>query len=167
MRQGAKSEILKSRKLDLELSSSVCDNLLLLCGRHNITVAELLESFINDLVDGECSNGSDERRLAEEWFDRCYFSWDLEETLLRYLIRGYDAEEFIMAIDYVEELKDKVKDASCEDEAFELLGEMEREEEYIEMIKGEYLEMCPGSDWEKEIAKVREWIIQKYSFKGE
>ena len=38
---------------------------------HGMTVSGLLESFIGDLVEGTFTNGSDERYLAEDWFNRC------------------------------------------------------------------------------------------------
>lgn len=40
-----------------------------------LTVPELLENFIGDLV-GMWGNGSDERGHAEAWFNRCWFSDD-------------------------------------------------------------------------------------------
>lgn len=54
-----------------------------LCERRGVTVQEVLRGFIADLCDleshtdnpredGYSSNGSDERRIADEWFERAY-----------------------------------------------------------------------------------------------
>lgn len=41
--------------------------------RYDMTPKELLQGFIGDLIDGKYSNGSDERMLAEEYFNRAYW----------------------------------------------------------------------------------------------
>ena len=49
-------------------------------------MGELLENFINDLIIGERSNGSDERMYAEQWFQRYWFSIDYgTSSFLSYL----------------------------------------------------------------------------------
>lgn len=40
--------------------------------RYDMTPAELLQGFIGDLIDSNYSNGSDERRLASQYFNRAY-----------------------------------------------------------------------------------------------
>ncbi len=67
---------------------------------YGITVYQLLENFIGDLISGTYSNGSDERMLANKWFDRCWFSVEPRNTLLRHLLtNGVDPEEFLNTID--------------------------------------------------------------------
>lgn len=39
------------------------------------TPAEVLEGFINDLVDGTFTRGSDERMLAHQYYDRCGYGY--------------------------------------------------------------------------------------------
>lgn len=56
-----------------------------LCEIHGLTPVDVLRGFIADLCglqnyiadpreDGYSSNGSDERMMAREWFDRAYFA---------------------------------------------------------------------------------------------
>lgn len=97
---------IKERTITLKLSDADCDRLLEKAGRCGMTVAELLQNFIGDLVDGTYSNGSDERMYAQEWFDRCGFSMFPEETLLRHLLEnGVDLEDFVTTYEENEEYK--------------------------------------------------------------
>ena len=75
-------ETIKARTLVLKLSDADCDRILQKAASHGMTVSGLLESFIGDLVDGTFTNGSDERYLAEDWFNRCGFGRDDKRTLL-------------------------------------------------------------------------------------
>ena len=59
-------------------------------GAYGLSIGSLLGNFINDLVDGQATNGSDERMYARQWFDRCWFGMFPEETFLYYLgVKGY------------------------------------------------------------------------------
>ena len=40
------------------------------CGEHGLTIGELIENFVGDLVGGTYSNGSDERDYADHIFLR-------------------------------------------------------------------------------------------------
>ena len=73
-------ETIKARTLVLKLSDADCDRILQKAASHGMTVSGLLESFIGDLVDGTFTNGSDERYLAEDWFNRCGFGWSRTQT---------------------------------------------------------------------------------------
>ncbi len=55
---------IKERSISLKLSDADCERLLKKAAMCGLTVAELLQNFIGDLVDGTYSNGSDERMLA-------------------------------------------------------------------------------------------------------
>ncbi len=57
-------------------------------GACGISAGELLGNFINDLVGGATSNGEDERDLAQQWFNRCWFGMFPECTFLRYLVEN-------------------------------------------------------------------------------
>lgn len=70
------------RKLTLTLP----DEFIALCQRDGVTPEIVLRGFIADLCeiiswqsapgqDGYCSNGSDERRLAREYYDRVGYPW--------------------------------------------------------------------------------------------
>lgn len=73
-----------------------------------MTVSKLLENFIADLIDGTFSNGSDERDLAKQWFNRCWFGMFPEKTFLNFLLEDlfvdlFDFLELPEKIDYTEE----------------------------------------------------------------
>ena len=89
-------ETIKDRTLILKLSDADCDRILQKAAGCGLTVSELLASFIGDLIDGTYTNGSDERMLAQDWFDRCGFRQMADRTLLRFLLEcGEDIENFL------------------------------------------------------------------------
>lgn len=69
-------ETIKDRTLILKLSDADCDRILQKAAGCGLTVSELLASFIGDLIDGTYTNGSDERMLAQDWFDPLRFPSD-------------------------------------------------------------------------------------------
>lgn len=49
---------IKARPLFLKLSDADCDRILQLTASYGLTVSEVLENFVADLVGGTCTNGS-------------------------------------------------------------------------------------------------------------
>lgn len=83
-------ETIRERKITVKLSDADCDRLARKCGEHGLTIGELIENFVGDLVGGTYSNGSDERDYADQWFERCWFGMFPEPTLLNHLLNfGY------------------------------------------------------------------------------
>lgn len=72
----------KERNITINLNDEDCISILDLCIQHNISLPLLLENFIADLTGGSSSNGSDERDLASEWFDRCWFGMFPDKSFL-------------------------------------------------------------------------------------
>lgn len=70
-----------------------------------MTVSELLENFIGDLVAGTYSNGSDERMYAEQWAERCWFALDPEKNLIHYFCTSYEYD-FSDLMDILERIDD-------------------------------------------------------------
>ena len=58
-------ETIRERKITVKLSDADCDRLARKCGEHGLTIGELIENFVGDLVGGTYSNGSDERDYAD------------------------------------------------------------------------------------------------------
>lgn len=56
-------ETIKKRQIKLELSDADCDRLARKCGEYGLTIGELIENFVGDLVDGTYSNGSDDHHF--------------------------------------------------------------------------------------------------------
>ena len=97
---------IRERTITLKLSDDDCDRILRKAGSSGLTVAQLLENFIGDLVGGTYYNGSDESMYAELWFDRCWFGMFPGKTLLRHLLENeVDIESFITTYEENEEYK--------------------------------------------------------------
>ena len=60
------------RHITLKLYGDEMEALCSKAARRGLIVAELLENFIADLIDGVQTNGSDERMYARKWFERCW-----------------------------------------------------------------------------------------------
>lgn len=158
-------ETIKERKITVRLSDADCDRLARKCGEYGLTIGELIENFVGDLVGGTYSNGSDERDYANKWFERCWFGMFPEETLLKFLLcTGYDVyDDFLEIIDDIEngyaELEDYKKDQSVfdEEEIEFLKTNIDDWEKQIAKIKSDYLKKNEKADWEKEVEKVNEW----------
>ena len=88
---------IKPRTFELKLSDADYRRIAEKAAEAELTAEELLESFIGDLVRGTYSNGSDERELANQWYDRCGYSYYNNHSFLHYLISEYVLEEFIDA----------------------------------------------------------------------
>lgn len=73
-----------------------------------LTVEQLLENFVGDLVDGTYSNGSDERMHAVQWFDRCGFRYLEDYTFLRFLIDRGAVDEVINLCSDIEEKRESI-----------------------------------------------------------
>ncbi len=103
-------EIIRERKITVKLSDADCDRLARKCGEHGLTIGELIENFVGDLVDGTYSNGSDERMYVQQWFERCWFGMFPEPSLLNHLLsEGYEPQHFLDALNNIETAKRDIK----------------------------------------------------------
>ena len=100
----------RERKITVKLSDADCDRLARKCGEHGLTIGELIENFVGDLVGGTYSNGSDERDYADQWFERCWFGMFPEPTLLNHLLNlGYEPEHYLDMLENVETIKSDIE----------------------------------------------------------
>lgn len=90
-------DTIKPRALDLKLSDTDYQKIAEKAAVAEMTVSELLESFIGDLVNGTYSNGSDERDRANSWYERCGFDFCNNFSFLHYLISEYVLDDFVDA----------------------------------------------------------------------
>lgn len=81
-------DTIKKRTISLNLSDQDCNRIAKKAAESGITVSQLLENFIGDLVAGTYSNGSDERMMANNWYERCWFSFEPDKSFLRYLVQS-------------------------------------------------------------------------------
>lgn len=158
--QEAEIKTIKERDFKLKLSDADVERLFLKAGGAGLTVSELLENFIGDLVDGTYINGSDERDYAEQWFDRCWFgdparNWDgAKITFLQWLIANDNVDEVVDAWDVVQDYSDQ--DVLDDDETNDLA--CARSE--VSDIFNEYMrdtQAIKDSILDEEISKVMQW----------
>lgn len=90
-------DTIKPRALELKLSDADYQKIAEKAAVAEMTVSELLESFIGDLVNGTYSNGSDERDRANSWYERCGFDFCNNFSFLHYLISEYVLDDFVDA----------------------------------------------------------------------
>lgn len=168
--KGQEEEIktIKERTITLKLSDADCERIAKKAGKHSLTVGELLENFIGDLVGGTYSNGSDERDRAEQWFERCWFGMFPEETLLWYLLDwGHDVDDFLTVYDelkYYEANPEKYLEEVAE--AKENGENLWFEDEYHNYVD-EFLNSHKDIDINKEIELCRKWLADLEKLRGE
>ncbi len=105
---------IKPRALELKLSDADYRRIAEKAAEAELTVEELLESFIGDLVCGTYSNGSDERDIANQWYERCGFSFCNNQSFLHYLISEYALDDFMDAWLDFDVYKDDVENCKKE-----------------------------------------------------
>ncbi len=168
-----KSEIqtIKPRTICLNLSDADCERISRLCGEHNLTVPELLENFIGDLIGGTHTNGSDEKMHAKQWFERCWFGMFPEKTLLNFLLSGweFDLDSFMDLMELLEDskadLEEYEKDPEGQDWDLEEIEFLKIDIEYLENelaeIKKAFFKENQKADWEEEVKNVKKWHLEK------
>lgn len=105
---------IRPRNISIALSDKDCERITNKASIYNMTVSELLAAFIGDLISGTYSRGSDERMLANEYFERCSFSWEIQNSFLNYLIECDTIDYFIELVEEIEyrEEENKILKAS-------------------------------------------------------
>lgn len=106
-------ETIAARTVVLNLSDADCKRISEKAGEVGMTVAQLLENFIGDLVNGTYTNGSDERMYAEEWFNRCGFAMFPSNTFLRWLIERISLEEVLGLWNDIQQAKEELAEGDA------------------------------------------------------
>lgn len=138
-------------------------------GEDGLTISELLENFIGDLVNGTYSNESDERMYAEQWYQRCWFAMFSDDTFLKFLLLWGDLDDFIDLMNEMESSKKEMaevttdaEDCSTEerDELQEYVNDLQKE---IDYYWGKFLGRKRQKEsyvFEKEIENIMAWKSQ-------
>lgn len=151
-------ETIRERKITVKLSDADCDRLARKCGEHGLTIGELIENFVGDLVGGTYSNGSDERDYADQWFERCWFGMFPEPTLLNHLLNlGYEPEHYLDMLENVETVDEYIASEKADlEEALEELNDMRADWKP---------EKEPNMD--EEIELIKKWVKEREDFINE
>jgi hypothetical protein len=159
----------KERVIKFNMSDVDCERLVRKCGEHNITVGELIENFVGDIIGGTHSNGSDERMYAQQWFERCWFGMFPEPTLLNHLLCfGYDPEDYLDTLDNIETaMKEKEYLAEHPEEADEEAQYLDDDiADWQEEIKDMRENWKPENEpnMEEELALIKKWVKAREDF---
>ena len=165
------SERKKQISVKMELSESELDDILRKTGIAGLTLGELFENFVSDLVgDG---NGSDEREYANRYFERCRFGFYLGNTLLRHLLmQEYDPRDYIRDLNYLEVAEANRADAVAhpekydEEEISDIDNDIEYWKEELQDMQDGW-ELKKGSDMEKEVEIIKKWVAEYEELRGE
>lgn len=161
----------KNRAFNLELTDEDLAAFITKCYRDGTTPVEVLEGFINDLIDGSRTRGSDERMYAEQYYERCGYGFFFPGeycTFTQWLLREYgdyslkeiidfldDIKTFEEEIAYLKEHPDECREGEIEDLEVEIKSSTEDIERYYQ----EYTEGTTKPDTlEESIKGVRDYI---------
>lgn len=153
---------IRGRKIYLNLSDADVERIAETTGRVGLTVSELLENFIGDLVDGTYTNGSDERMYANRWFSRCWFSFESiygNGTFLRYLLNSsdHDIEDIVCYWGDIEDFEVNEDRENFQIYADSKLLLNEAFEEFIAQLK----EGAEKPTLEDSMKEIMEWWLEK------
>lgn len=101
----------KQVNLTIQLTDKDMKTFLQKCYEARTTPSEVLTGFLNDLVNGYYTRGSDERDLAQQYFDRCGYPYSGALTFTQYLLElgGWRLEEVEEAIDDIETAEEEFR----------------------------------------------------------
>ena len=151
-------EISLQRNITIKLPDDDIDALCKKAAKVELTVSQLIENFVSDLIDGSRTNGSDERMYAQQWFERCWFSFPMEESFLSYLIDFDQIESATETWDELAYYKNKDELDEYEKEEVELLNEE------IDELFNEYKELYRNpadATLEEGMKKVTAWLRER------
>lgn len=157
--QAEEIKTIKPRHITLNLSTADVERITLEAARNGITVSELLEGFIGDLVSGTYSHGSDERMLASDYVERCCYSLWSESTFLYSLIESGFLNVICDNIEFIAKYKDdtdpvtklEVEEAEAEINSYY--------EAYTESFKGNAEPLEKGLEAVKKYMKERSRLL--------
>lgn len=95
------------RQIILNLKDTDMMKLCKKAGSVGLPVSELLENFVADLTGSSRTNGSDERMYANQWFERCWFSFDIYYSFLSYLVEWGGVDSAVEIWEALEDYKEQ------------------------------------------------------------
>lgn len=160
-------ETIRPRTIEVKLSDADVKSISEKAAAHGLTVGELIENFIGDLVCGTYSNGSDERMYAEQWFNRCWFGMFPDLTFLRYLIEWGGLDEVIYAWENIESTEESIQTSEEALASGVMKGRGDRAYTWQDLTNGEGTP-CYSSkeEWEQEErADIADWREEVETYK--
>ena len=102
-RQAAEIGTIKPRTFTIDLSDADVKRLYEKAYSDGITPGELLAGFIGDLVSGTYTHGSDERMLADSYYERCGYGFMIDRNFLQWALHEYRLDDVTGILDDIEE----------------------------------------------------------------
>lgn len=107
----SETETCTLKNYTLNLSDHDTEAIARKAGSYNMTVPRLLEHFIADLIDGNYTNGSDERMYANQWLERCLFAHESDRNLITFICdHNYDFDDIQKISQYIEDTKKNIRE---------------------------------------------------------
>ena len=142
------------RNISIKLYQDEVEKLCMKSGVVGLSISELFENFVADLICGTHTNGSDERMYIEQWFERCYFSIMPEKTFLSYLLEMQEVDSVLECWEILQELKGMDEPDSYDKEELEI--QQNTLEEYFQEYRT-YTREPAEDQLEAAMEKVLEW----------
>ena len=151
----------KERIIRLNLTDEDVKALIAKAGSVGLTVGELIQGFVADLVCGNGTHGSDERDLANAWFNRCGFAAVTSPTLLNHLLdRCYDPEWYLDLLQYQDNLEKAIAEETNEEEIACLREELSDTVEDLEAMTANW-QPYDEPNMDEEINEIRAWVKER------
>lgn len=136
--QAAEIKTIKPREITINLSDADVERLFVKAYSNGLTPSELIEGFLGDLLDGTYSHGSDERDLADEYFERCCYDMGLQRTFLQWALYDGCCDNLINLIDDYDTGLEVLADWENEPEmSDEIQREMDIDKQTFREIQGD------------------------------
>lgn len=155
-RQQKEIETIRPRSFTLKLSDADVQRLYELAYTNGTTPAEIIEGFIMDLVGGTYTHGSDERELAQAYFDRCNYDFGMQGTFLSWLLTEWRLDEMADALKELQEGKSDLL-AEIEDAERLLPGILQKSKQDLQAAIKDAEKLLPEI-WQESIADIQEII---------
>lgn len=168
--QVAEIKTIKPREFKLNLSDADVERLFEKAYSNGITPEELIEGYLGDLLCGTYTHGSDERDLADEYFERCGYSMGFVDSFLQWSLEEDWYSDLITAIEIIDDVESIKNNTSLTAE--EIQKELEEWDEELQLANeaitehyGSYCEYKKRHGEEPEtletgINKIREYDVK-------
>lgn len=105
---------LKERTIKIRLTDKDNMALLMKAGECDVSVSDLIQSFVCDLIGSDYSMGSDERMYANEWFRRSNMTNFVDKSFLVYLSENYLLGTMMKELETIDSINRGIEEAKSE-----------------------------------------------------
>ena len=157
---------LMPRTITVQLSNDHCNDILKLCGKRNLTVGQLLETFLKSLLGESSAVMANDVYHAEQWLEQyTLYNVPPKKTLLMFLYEeGIEAGDFTQLYYDIAITEGNIRNIETFGGSSEELKEEEADlreyEAEFKDYKTRYLAENPGADWETQVEKVKQWSYE-------